>query len=46
MPNNDFIGKDTDEMYTQYTDIVNELDLIIRNTIRKYLQYLVSKLEG
>lgn len=26
MPNNDFIGKDTDEMYTQYTDIVNELD--------------------
>ena len=27
-------------------DIVNELDLIIRNTIRKYLQYLVSKLEG
>ena len=27
-------------------DIVNELDLIIKNTIRKYLQYLVSKLEG
>ena len=27
-------------------DIVNELDLIIRNTIRKYLQYIVSKLEG
>lgn len=26
MPKNDFIGKDTDEMYTQYTDIVNELD--------------------
>ncbi len=26
--------------------IANELDLIIRNTIRNYLQYLVSKLGG
>lgn len=26
--------------------IKNELDLIIKNTVRNYLQYLVSKLEG
>lgn len=26
MPKEKFIGKETDEMYTQYTDIVNELD--------------------
>ena len=33
-------------MFSYRFGIVNELDLIIKNTIRKYLKYLVSELEG
>lgn len=33
-------------MFSYRFGITNELDLIIKNTVRNYLKYLVSKLEG
>ena len=46
MPERDFIGIETDEMYTQYTDIVNDLIIIQKNYLleRRFFSLVIGML--